>query len=71
MPKIVAKEADLVTVLNKHGFAFLPAENLFVLQSHELIRKLFAHGEFQKDELSYLTNQLTESTIISTGKHKA
>lgn len=44
--------------------------NTFILQSPELIGKLFAEGEFQKNELSYLVNQLTEHTIVSI-KQKA
>lgn len=72
-PKITAKKAtedDLVYALNTHGFVYIPQENLFIIQRHELIHRLFADGVFQKNELSYLTNQLTEHTVIAIKNSK-
>jgi hypothetical protein len=68
--KIVHDE-DLYSLLNKHGVLFFPNENLFILQSHALIGKLFADGKFQKDELAYVTNLLTEHTIVTLSKPKS
>lgn len=57
-------DEELVSKLNKYWFLYIANENLFILQSHEIIKKLFANWIFQKDELSFLTNQLTENHII-------
>ncbi|MFA7717269.1 MAG: HD domain-containing protein [Candidatus Absconditabacterales bacterium] len=67
----VVNDDELAFTLTKNGFVYITNENIFILQSHELINKLFADGIFQKDELPYLTNQLTEHTVVSTNKHKA
>ena len=73
-PKIPAKLCNdevLAYKLTKYGFVYIANENLFILQSHEIIHKLFSDGTFQKDELSYVTNQLTEHTVVATKKTKA
>lgn len=57
-------DEELASKLNKYWFLYIANENLFILQSHEIIKKLFANWIFQKDELSFLTNQLTENHII-------
>jgi hypothetical protein len=41
------------------------------LQSPKIIEKLFADGIFQKDELSFLTNQITEHHIIKVTNAKS
>lgn len=63
---VIKNDDELVSKLNKYGFLYIANENLFILQSPNIIEKLFADGIFQKDELSFLTNQLTENHIIST-----
>ena len=66
----VHNDEELLYKLNKHGFLYLTDTNTFILQSPDLIGKLFAEGKFQKNELSYLVNQLTEHTVVSL-KHEA
>lgn len=63
-PGKISNDEELVYKLNKHGFLYLTDTNTFILQSTDLIGRLFAEGKFQKNELSYLVNQLTEHTIV-------
>lgn len=50
-------------ILEKHGFIFIQNLNLYILQDHNYIAKLFKDGEFQTDFLSYLQN-ITKDNII-------
>jgi len=50
--------------LDKHGFVFIQNLNLYVVQDHKYIEKLFAEGKFQEDFLPYLKN-ISNETIIN------
>jgi tRNA nucleotidyltransferase (CCA-adding enzyme) len=65
----IKNDDELVSKLNKYWFLYIANENLFILQSPNIIEKLFADGLFQKDELPFLTNQLTENHIVKTTTH--
>lgn len=66
-----SSDEEVATKLNKYGFLYVSNENLFILQSPKVIEKLFADGIFQKDELSFLTNQITEHHIIKVTNAKS
>jgi hypothetical protein len=58
-------------ILDKHGFAFIQNLNLYILQDHNYISKLFKDGEFQVDFLSYLKNVSKETIINLTPLRKS
>ena len=62
----ITNDEELIHKL-KSGFLYVADQNLFIIQSPKIIEKLFTNGVFQKDELPYLVNQLTENTIVTTG----
>lgn len=67
----IKSDDELVAKLNKYWFLYIANENLFILQSPIVIEKLFTDGLFQKDELPFLVNQLTENHIIKMNNSKS
>ena len=54
-----------VKLLEKHGFIFIQDLNLYIIQDHNYISKLFKNGQFQSDFLPYLQNITKENVIFS------
>lgn len=63
--KVQTKNHDFLKLLDKHWFVFFQDLNLYVIQNHKYISKLFKDGEFQEEFLSYLQN-ITKENIIQS-----
>lgn len=60
-----------IKTLEKYGFVFIQNLNLYVLQDHNYIAKLFKEWIFQEDFLSYLENVAPDASCKIKGTFKA
>lgn len=60
-----------IKTLEKYGFVFIQNLNLYVLQDHNYIAKLFKEWAFQEDFLSYLENVAPDASCKIKGTFKA
>jgi len=59
----VINDEELIEILEKKWFVWIENLNLFVIQSHEYINKLFKDGEIQIDYIKYLFNLIDTNAI--------